>query len=628
MKRVGYLIGMYLLTVVLFIVGKALFMLYNNPMEWSNFFDVAQHGLSLDLSTALYCVIVPLIVILISLFPIKWEKLRKSLKVYHFILAIVLTLAICSDTVMFSFWGIKLDASMLQFLSQPSGITQSVSLLFLIITAAVMAMAVYIIYKVYNMLLPSEMPVLSMKWRIIGLLLFICAIPLVVIGIRGGTGESTTNVGQVYFSQKQFLNYAAVNPLFSFLASFEKSANRIEEYDYMPAEEAQEIVSRIYPISTADSIISLNDSLMLENWQTHSADSSSASIALLNTRRPNIVIILLESCGGMFTRLLGRDSIMPHFNALMDEGVSFNRCYANTWRTDRGTVCTFGGYPSFPRSSVMKMPKKTALMPAIPKTLAAYGYHSEYLYGGDINFTNMRSYLINAGFEQLYSMDDFTQEERKSAKWGVRDDITFKRLLSMIRSQSKDTNYILGFSTLSSHEPWDVPEHVLTDEIDNSFHYLDRCIGDFIDSLKTMPQWSDLLVIMLPDHSIGHAGYDETNIDRNLIPMVWLGGAVKSPKQIEVICNQTDLAATLLSQLGITHGEYTFSRDVLSPAYRWPLAVHNFTDGFSLIDSTGYIVYDFNADKIIVNKSSAPANLEKAGKAILQVTTDNFKNIK
>ena len=48
-------------------------------------------------------------------------------------------------------------------------------------------------------------------------------IPLIIIGIRGGLDESTTNIGQVYFSQDQFLNHSAVNPVFSFLSSFEKT---------------------------------------------------------------------------------------------------------------------------------------------------------------------------------------------------------------------------------------------------------------------------------------------------------------------------------------------------------------------------------------------------------------------
>jgi hypothetical protein len=42
-----------------------------------------------------------------------------------------------------------------------------------------------------------------------------------IIGIRGGIDEYTTNIRHVYFSQNQFLNHSAVNPVFSFLSSLE-----------------------------------------------------------------------------------------------------------------------------------------------------------------------------------------------------------------------------------------------------------------------------------------------------------------------------------------------------------------------------------------------------------------------
>ena len=47
------------------------------------------------------------------------------------------------------------------------------------------------------------------------------------------------------------------------------------------------------------------------------------------------------------------------------------------------------------------------------------------------------------------------------------------------------------------------------------------------------------------------------------IPLLWLGGAVKQPMQVDKIMNQTDLAATLLGQLGLEHTAFTFSRNVL-----------------------------------------------------------------
>jgi phosphoglycerol transferase MdoB-like AlkP superfamily enzyme len=108
---------------------------------------------------------------------------------------------------------------------------------------------------------------------------------------------------------------------------------------------------------------------------------------------------LLEGCGGEFTEIGGRTDVTPNLNRLMHEGIYFSNCYGNTWRTDRGTLCTWSGYPSFPTMSVMKIPSKSRTLPNIAKTLhEERSYETHYLYGGDINFTNMRSYLVAGGF--------------------------------------------------------------------------------------------------------------------------------------------------------------------------------------------------------------------------------------
>ena len=355
-------------------------------------------------------------------------------------------------------------------------------------------------------------------------------------------------------------------------------------------------------------------------------DSTSPD-TLLNTLRPNIIVILLESCGGIFTEDIGRRSdIMPHLNRLTKEGVYFANFYANSYRTDRGTLCTWSGYPSFPRSSVMKMPAKTRLLPGIAQSLRQEGYHTTYLYGGDINFTNMRSYLVTTGFEQLHWMKDYTTQEQKTSEWGVRDDITFATLGQMVKTQQGP--FLIGYSTLSSHEPWDVPTHRLNDEIANAFNYLDECIGNFINEIKQTPQWDNLLVIMLPDHGFSHFGVGEEHEMHDHVPMLWLGGALKAPRRITQLCNQTDLPATLLGQLGIPHDDFRFSRDVMSQSYRYPFATHTYNNGITMKDSTGFAVFDLNANRIIVDKSSNSEALIKKGKAILQTAAKELRELK
>ena len=327
-QRLIYLMKVFMLTVVIFIAAKLVFMLVNyegHAFGVSDVVAVIAHGLSLDLSTSLYFLILPFLITLVSLW---WDErlLHTILRIYYGVIATMLMLAFVADTSLYPFWGFKLDASCLQYLEAPAEVRASVSGFYMAIRLILLFLGSYALYRLYK------------------------AIPLIVIGIRGGLDESTTNIGQVYFSQNQFLNHSAVNPVFSFMSSFEKTASNIVDYDFFSQNECDALMKDLYPTTSVH------------------------TDTLLTTSRPDIVIVLMESAGDIF------EKTMPRLRRLKKEGIDFTACYGNTWRTDRGTVCTYSGYPSFPTSSVMKMPQKTNHLPGIAATLREAGYQTYYLY--------------------------------------------------------------------------------------------------------------------------------------------------------------------------------------------------------------------------------------------------------
>ena len=598
-QRIVYLLKTYLLTLLFFIIAKLVFMWYNAQGQDFSLGDVAGvigHGLSLDLSTSLYILSVPFLVVVASIFVGSAKWLHGILKVYYAVIAVALSLAFIADTSLYEFWQFKLDASCLQYLETPTEAMASVTWGYLLLRALVWLLLIAVIYLCYVRLRWNVPP---SKHRVIeSVAAFVC-IPLIVIGIRGGLGESTTNIGQVYYSQNQFLNHAAVNPVFSFLASFEKTASNNTIYHYMDDQQCEQIISQLY--------------------NTESIDCDT----LLNTRTPNIILILLEGAGGEFMEIGGRADVMPHLSQFTKEGVYFTNCHANSWRTDRGTVCTWSGYPSFPTMSVMKIPSKSRTLPNIAKTLKEQRhYNTYYLYGGDINFTNIRSYLISGGFKQLMWKEDYTSEQQRTAQWGVRDDITFNSLYEL--STTMASPFVIGFSTLSSHQPWDVPIHKFDDEVLNAFYYLDQCLGNFVQRLRKSPVWEQTLLIVLPDHGIDYEDINSRHPLMNHIPLLWLGGAVKAPRRIEQVCNQTDLAATLLGQLGLPHHDFTFSRDVMSKTYTEPFAINTYTEGFSLVDSVSYVNFDLISNRLCVEKGPKNPELLLRGKAILQAASKDL----
>ncbi len=601
----------YVITIVVFVIAKVVFMVANyegHAFGVGDVWDVVRHGIGLDLSTGLYVVAVPFLVTMVSVW---WPSrvLETVMKAYYGVIAIAMMLAFTADTSLYPFWGFKLDASCLQYLETPAEAKASVSGGYMAVRIMVIVAGAWVLYRIYKGVqgvqgvqgVAGQYSVAGNKGRynVAGktrstVFYFLC-IPLMVIGIRGGLDESTTNIGQVYFSQDQFLNHSAVNPVFSFFASLESTSSDNVVYDFYDAGELKQLTEGLYD------------------------NGSVAGDTLLKTQRPNVVVILLESCGSMFLK------VMPNLRKAAREGIEFTNCYGNSYRTDRGTVCALSGYLSFPTMSVMKMSNKVSHLPSIARSLQKEGYHTAYLYGGDINFTKMKGYLISTGFEKLHWKQDYTEKEQSTSKWGVRDDITFETLEKMVKEA--DQRFLIGYSTLSSHEPWDVPEDKFKTPQYNGFWYVDQCIGRFLKAMKQSEQWDNLLIVFMPDHSSDFEAYNEQHPDRNRIPMVWTGGAVKGPRKLDMICNQSDFAATLLGQMGISHRDFVFSRDVTSESYRYPFAIHMFNNGVSMTDSTGFMLYDLTADKITVSTSKEGDRMARTGKAILQMAAEDLRKL-
>jgi len=585
---------------IVFLSGKLAFMAVNHGENSLTLTDIVQaigHGLSLDLTVSLYFISLPVLVIIVSTWWNKWPWMRKALSAYFAIIAIPLVVAVMADIVLYHFWGIKLDASVTQFLDTTGAAFTSVSWPMLLLILAGIAAGSWAVAILLAGSLPTTLPDLRGGKRTAMTAVMVLLLPLIVIGIRGGVGESTANVGQVYFSQRQFLNHAAVNPVFSFLSSF-SDTHRLPDHHFFDEATCRQ----------------LTDSLFFTG--------SEGSDTLLTTRRPHIVMVIMEGCGGTFTLLNGHGDVTPNLTRLSMEGVFFSNCYANSWRTDRGNVSILSGYPAFPNASVMKISQKCGRLPSIARTLSAQGYHTRYIYGGDINFTNTKGYLMSTGFSETVGGSDFPLSDQHTSAWGVCDEKVLDRAVSMMAADRqtgrKGVDVIM---TLSSHEPWDVPmRRVFDDDILNAFHYLDRCIGQFVSKLKARKLWDNTLLIILPDHGTRYQGMGYESPVTCHIPLIWTGGAVAAHRDISVLCNQSDLAATLLGQMGISHDDFPFSRDILSNGYRRHFASYSYTNHIALVDSLNHFhLYDLQDQR---THEDAPL---QTAKALLQRACEDLR---
>jgi phosphoglycerol transferase MdoB-like AlkP superfamily enzyme len=610
------LLKIFLLFVALFACQKPVFLLYyfhyaDNILYFWDFIQVIGVGFSLDASVAAFFTAIPALLLLLLFFIEKSSNntkinntllplIKKILSAYFIIVSLLISVVFISNIVLYRYWGFPIDATVFTYLKSPKEIFINVAWYCNLLGILAIFIWTALQYMAFYYLIIRKFPANTPKW-IEFPILFLCT-ALLFIPLRGGVGVTTINVGKAYYSDKMFLNHAAINPLFNIMASSLNNSHFEGCYHYMEDEEVSDIFQNYMKHSKIHELNNLN-----EEYES-----------LLNTKRPNIVFILLESFGApVIESMGGTKGITPELNRLTQEGVFFDELYASSFRTDRGIVAALMGYPALPTMSLLKYPSKIEKMPSIPRSLLNAGYQASFLYGGDVDFANIKTLPCSQGITNITSISDFPFAYKKS-KWGVPDAVTFDFLYKDIAySDSQNSPFLKIFLTLSSHDPFDVPTKRFENPYQNSIFYADSCLGTFIRALKASSQWDDLLIVIVPDHNARYPqGIAHFSTECHHSFMLWLGGAVNKPMKIHKVCSQTDIAATLLKQLQLPHKDYLFSRDILSP-YTPEMAFYSFPNGFGMVKPHSSLVYDHDANQIIVNEGDT-IDLLRQGKAFLQ----------
>ena len=610
-----HLVGNVILNMVMFtaisVILKPVFMFYNHSAfkdcNFTDYLAVIWHGLPMDVSVAGYFTIIPALLALISIW-LHPALIRILHRTYLALASFLISIVYCTDAVLYGFWQFRIDSTpFFYFLSSPKDALASVPiwwvLLGVVVVLLLTAVLFFILCKTIGTFPESKG---IAKDRLIASGVMVVVLALLFVPIRGSLGTSTMNLGRVYYSENQKLNHAAINPCFSLLSSLMNDEDTKDQYRFMAADEANKLFSQI--------------------TDKTKQGGTDAVFKLLNTNRPNIVMVVLESFSAHIMKSMGGTAnVAVNMDKWANEGVLFTNFYANSFRTDRGLAAILAGYPAQPTMSIMKYPNKTGNMPMFPQKLKKAGYQLKYYYGGDADFTNMRSFVTTAGFEDLISDADFPIKLRLS-KWGVPDQYVFDRALADIKSQAPNATHLSVIQTSSSHEPYDVPFKKLNNKILNAFAYTDNCLGKFVAALKKLPSWKNTLVVLVPDHQGCYPeDMDNYSPQRYHIPLLLLGGALKAKGPIATLGSQADIAATLLSQLGFSYSEFTFSKDMLNPNVPH-FAFSTVPNAFMMKTTDNTVFYNCETNKTILDNGKTPGKNLPYGKAYLQKLYDDISN--
>jgi len=368
---------------------------------------------------------------------------------------------------------------------------------------------------------------------------------LLFIGARSSFGHRPLNPAMMAFSTDHLLNDLTLNSTYSVAFALKQMSNDQASADFygdMPNEQLIKLVQQT----------TMTHSDMFTNKQSPSSSFHQASY---QGKPKNLVILLQESLGARYVGALGGLPLTPNLDELMKEGWNFTNLYATGTRSVRGIEAVITGFTPTPARSVVKLDKSQKNFFTIAKFLANKGYQTQFIYGGESHFDNMKSFFLGNGFSEIIDADKFDKIDFEGS-WGASDEDLYDQAhheLSDLAQQSQPF-FSLVF-TSSNHSPYEFPDNKISlhDEDkntrNNAVKYADHALGKFIERAKQSNYWQDTIFLVVADHDSRVAGESLVPINHFKIPALILGEMI-TPKIDKRLTSQIDLAPTLMSLIG------------------------------------------------------------------------------
>ena len=381
---------------------------------------------------------------------------------------------------------------------------------------------------------------------------------LLIVMIRSSFQHRPANLSTFAFCDDAMVNSLVANSTYSVLTAvygMKNESHSSDMYGTMPVSEMVDRVRKGMGVAHGDF---LSEELPTLHKQ----------VATVRRGKPrNLVIVLEESLGAGFVERLGGKPIAPYFHKLGAEGIWFQRLYATGTRSVRGIEAVVAGFPPTPAQSTVKLSKSQRDFATLASVLRKSGYRSEFVYGGESHFDNMRGFFLGNGFGTVVDRPHFLQP-RFVGSWGVSDEDLFEMAHErLVALDAADQPFFLLVFSSSNHTPFEFPDGRIElvdaekQTVNNAVRYADFAMGEFVARARRSDYWGETVMMVVADHDTRVYGDDLVPIDKFHIPGVILGQDIE-PRQITSVASQIDLAPTLLSLLGVDSEHPFVGRDL------------------------------------------------------------------
>lgn len=415
--------------------------------------------------------------------------------------------------------------------------------------------------------------------------ILMAALIICLFAARGTLSHRPLNPALVYFSQDSLVNSLVLNSTYSVAFALKNIGNEKSASNLYGTMSRQKIIDTVKKASYRKQFVAGNIPTLAHNKP------------FVSGVKKNLVIILEESLGARFVGELGGLDITPELDKLYQQGWGFDNLYATGTRSVRGIEAITTGFTPSPSRSVVKLSKSQHNFFSLADVLSQEGYKTQFIYGGESHFDNMKSFFLGNGFNDIVDINHIDNPQFISS-WGVSDEDLFNQADKELTKLSNSTEpfFSLVF-TSSNHDPFDIPQGKVSlptghdpenYKRDLAIKYADYALGKFINKAKTQSYWENTVFLVVADHDVRVFGSEPVPLKSFHIPAVILNSDMKSKRDPRLV-SQIDLPVTLLSLLGIDQATPMLGFD-LTKDYPVERAMMQYYDNFAYLENDRAVI--------------------------------------